>query len=47
MNKKQAAEQISTLFQSAFSHYNTKKHEICTELEAAIETIPNLKTELC
>ena len=47
MNKKQAAEQISSLFQSAFSHYNTEKHEICTELEASIETIQNLKTQLC
>ncbi len=40
-------EQYRNLVLNAFSHYNTEKHEIRTELEAAIETIQNLKTELC
>ncbi len=29
-----------------FSHYNTEKHEIKTELKEAIEAVKNLKNEL-
>ena len=31
---------------NTFSHYNTEKHEICTELIATIQTIQNLETAL-
>ncbi len=31
---------------NAFSHYNTERHEIKTELAAAIEAVKNLKVEL-
>jgi energy-coupling factor transporter ATP-binding protein EcfA2 len=39
-------EQYRDLVLNAFSHYNTEKHEIKTELEAAIKAIKGLKAEL-
>lgn len=39
-------EQYRNLVLNAFSHYNTEKHEIRTELEAAMKTIGDLKDEL-
>jgi len=31
---------------NAFSHYNTDRHEIKTELSSAIQAVKNLKIEL-
>jgi len=31
---------------NAFSHYNTERHEIKTELESAIQAVEKLKQEL-
>lgn len=31
---------------NAFSHYNTERHEIKTELASAIQAVENLKVEL-
>ena len=39
-------EQYRSLVLNAFSHYNTEKHEIRTELEAAIQAVRVLKSEL-
>jgi len=39
-------ERYRDLVLNAFSHYNTEKHEIRTELTSAIQTIKNLKTAL-
>jgi energy-coupling factor transporter ATP-binding protein EcfA2 len=39
-------EQYRALVLNPFSHYNTEKHEIKTELKEAIEAIKNLKNEL-
>lgn len=39
-------EQYRDLVLNAFSHYNTEKHEIRTELTAAVQTIKNLKAAL-
>ena len=39
-------EQYRNLVLNAFSHYNTEKHEIKTELAAALQAIEDLKTEL-
>lgn len=44
--KRTAVNTALKAFNDAFSHYNTEKHEIRTELEDAIETIKNLKTQL-
>lgn len=41
-----AIEQYRNLVLNAFSHYNTEKHEIRTELEAAIKAVGDLKDEL-
>jgi energy-coupling factor transporter ATP-binding protein EcfA2 len=40
-----AIEQYRSLVLNAFSHYNTERHEIKTELENAIQAVKNLKTE--
>jgi len=39
-------EKYRDLVLNTFSHYNTEKHEIRTELAAAIQTIKTLKTDL-
>lgn len=39
-------EKYRPLVLNAFSHYNTEKHEIKTELQKAIEAVVNLKVEL-
>ena len=39
-------EQYRALVLNAFSHYNTERHEIKTELEAAIQAVKALKSEL-
>ena len=39
-------EQYRNLVLNTFSHYNTEKHEIRTELEAAIQAVRVLKSEL-
>ena len=39
-------EQYRDLVMNAFSHYNTEKHEIGTELTSAIQAIKTLKVEL-
>jgi hypothetical protein len=39
-------EQYRDLVLNAFSHYNTERHEIKTELEAAIQAVKALKSEL-
>ena len=39
-------EQYRDLVMNAFSHYNTEKHEIGTELTSAIQAIKTLKAEL-
>jgi hypothetical protein len=39
-------EQYRDLVLNPFSHYNTEKHEIRTELTTAIQTIKTLKTAL-
>jgi hypothetical protein len=41
-----AIEAYRSLVLNTFSHYNTEKHEIRTELESAIQTVENLKNEL-
>lgn len=41
-----AIEQYRNLVLNTFSHYNTEKHEIRTELEAAIKVVGDLKDEL-
>ena len=41
-----AVEKYRDLVLNPFSHYNTEKHEIRTELQGAIRTIKQLKTEL-
>lgn len=43
---KAAIEQYRDLVLNTFSHYNTERHEIRTELEAAIQAVKELKTEL-
>jgi hypothetical protein len=35
-----------SLVLNTFSHYNTERHEIKAELEAAIQAVKTLKTEL-
>jgi len=32
--------------ENAFSHYNTERHEIKTELASAMQAVKNLKVEL-
>lgn len=43
---KAAIEQYRDLVLNAFSHYNTERYEIRTELEAAIQAVNGLKMEL-
>ena len=43
---KNAIEQYRSLVLNAFSHYNTERHEIKTELAAAIKVVNDLKMEL-
>lgn len=45
-NSVNAIEQYRSLVLNAFSHYNTERHEIKTELENAIQAVKNLKTEM-
>lgn len=45
-NSINAIEQYRSLVLNAFSHYNTERHEIKTELKKAIQAIKNLKDEL-
>ncbi|OCB02915.1 hypothetical protein BBC27_10630 [Acidithiobacillus ferrivorans] len=45
-NSANAIEQYRSLVLNAFSHYNTERHEIKTELENAIQAVKNLKTEM-
>ena len=43
---KEDVEKYRDLVLNPFSHYNTEKHEIRTELQGAIRTIKQLKKEL-
>jgi hypothetical protein len=43
---KTSIEQYRDLVLNTFSHYNTERHEIRTELENAIAVVKNLKAEL-
>ncbi|RIK37431.1 MAG: hypothetical protein DCC55_24355 [Chloroflexi bacterium] len=43
---KSAIETYRNLVLNAFSHYNTEKHEIKTELASAIKAVNDLKSEL-
>jgi energy-coupling factor transporter ATP-binding protein EcfA2 len=45
-NSTTAIEQYRSLVLNAFSHYNTERHEIKTELESAIQAVECLKNEL-
>ena len=45
-NSQTAIEQYRSLVLNAFSHYNTERHEIKTELQNAIQAVKNLKQEL-
>lgn len=41
-----AIEQYRSLVLNAFSHYNTERHEIKTELQSAIQAVKQLRTDL-
>lgn len=43
---KNEIEKYRSLVLNAFSHYNTERHEIRTELESAIQSVKDLKMEL-
>lgn len=45
-NSVNAIEQYRSLVLNAFSHYNTERHEIKSELENAIQAVKDLKDEL-